>query len=408
MRHAVIIFGLLISLGVQAQQTVLPTENSGDYPGAILISDSLITCLKTPVGFGKTQEIKSSKQSIYLFEKEHNTIWYKIKISETCLMSLDIIPESINDDYDFVIWKLDTLSSKFNPQLATPVRSNIARNEKSIKSKTGLGNGNTPTHVGQGVNSSYSKALDVKKGEVYILAVDNRYDKGSGHKIIFHYSGCITAIQAKKKYYLNLNLINKETNREQIANISILKYRKGEKYDTIFNSAVSSREVEVDSGSSYQIIIKQTGFFKIKDEQKIFGREQIQNLTYLLQSIEVGKKILVENIYFNGGTDVILSKSYKSLKQLAEVLKENPTVKIEIQGHVNQPYNAPKDMSEEGLLDLSVRRAKAVYMYLLKRGIDESRLSFKGFGNNQMLFPYAKNEVEQEQNRRVEILILEI
>jgi len=78
----------------------------------------------------------------------------------------------------------------------------------------------------------------------------------------------------------------------------------------------------------------------------------------------------------------------------------NPTVNIEIQGHVN-------DESKHGLLSkrLSKRRAKRILKYLVTSGISESRLSAVGFGNSKPVYKTPKDNVEKEANRRVEVLI---
>ncbi len=52
-------------------------------------------------------------------------------------------------------------------------------------------------------------------------------------------------------------------------------------------------------------------------------------------------------------------------------------------------------------------RALVVYNYLLRYGISEERISYKGYGNWEMRFPNAQTERQQSANRRVEIKILE-
>lgn len=408
MKGFLILILTLIAVSAKPQQKVNLIERNSDYFGAILINDSVLECAKSPQGFGKTQEVQSNKNSVLYIEKEHNTVWYKLKIKNDCQMSFDLIPFSENDDYDFVVWKLDSTQKVFNPMITKPIRSNISRNDKSQKSKTGLRVGDFPEHVGQGVRSSYSKFIATKKGETYLILIDNRYDNGSGHQLQFHYTGCKVVMKEKTKFYISFILENKETSQPVDANIRLIKYQRGGQSDTLKEYVNGRKEFEVDSGASYMINISKDGFFKVNDDQKIFGREKVVELKYFLQPIEVGKKIVVEDIYFNGGSDEFLSKSYKSLKILAEVLKDNPTVKIEIQGHVNQPDNRPRSSTDEALHDLSVRRAKAVREYLIKRGIDESRLSYKGFGSTMMIYPKANNEMEEEKNRRVEILILSL
>ena len=84
----------------------------------------------------------------------------------------------------------------------------------------------------------------------------------------------------------------------------------------------------------------------------------------------------------------------------------SPKMKIEIAGHVNFP-NRPPVVEESFEYKLSVARAKMVYEFLLKNGIEEDRISFKGYGNWEMRFPNAISEQQQAQNRRVEIRVLE-
>ena len=78
----------------------------------------------------------------------------------------------------------------------------------------------------------------------------------------------------------------------------------------------------------------------------------------------------------------------------------NPSVNIEIQGHVNGD-------GEKSLLakKLSKKRAKNILQYLHKAGISPKRLSAKGFGFTKPVYEHPENEVQKEANRRVEILI---
>ena len=80
-------------------------------------------------------------------------------------------------------------------------------------------------------------------------------------------------------------------------------------------------------------------------------------------------------------------------------LNQNPGIKIEIEGHTdnqgNETYN----------LDLSDKRAKAVYGYLIQKGIDAQYLTFKGYGQNQPIVP-NNSEENYAQNRRIEFKIL--
>ncbi len=124
----------------------------------------------------------------------------------------------------------------------------------------------------------------------------------------------------------------------------------------------------------------------------------------LKEKIKLAKKgdlIKLENIYFFNNSAKTVPKSEPLLYELLCIMVDNPKLKIEIQGHIcckrpNQP---------EGI---SVARAKAVYNYLIRKKIDRKRMTFKGYGVTRPVHPIPeKNVQEEDDNRRVEILILE-
>ena len=80
-------------------------------------------------------------------------------------------------------------------------------------------------------------------------------------------------------------------------------------------------------------------------------------------------------------------------------MKQNSSIKIEIGGHTDNIG------SDEYNKDLSLRRAENVYYYLISKGIDEKRMSYKGYGESQ---PIATNETEEGRalNRRTEFKIV--
>ncbi len=110
------------------------------------------------------------------------------------------------------------------------------------------------------------------------------------------------------------------------------------------------------------------------------------------------KVIVLQNIFFETGSAELLPTSDPELNKLLWTLRKNTEMKIEIRGHTD---NEGDDKSNQVL---SEARAKAVYQYLLGRGIDGGRLSYKGFGETQ---PIADNKTEKgrKQNRRTEFTI---
>ncbi|WP_035694513.1 OmpA family protein [Flavobacterium soli] len=115
---------------------------------------------------------------------------------------------------------------------------------------------------------------------------------------------------------------------------------------------------------------------------------------------KAGEKLKIENLNFQFNTFAIVNESRGKLYELLLVMQNNPTLKIEIQGHICcNPSNKGK---------LSEERAKAIKNFLVGQGIEKTRVTFKGFGSTQPIHPLPeKNEEERAANRRVEILIVE-
>jgi outer membrane protein OmpA-like peptidoglycan-associated protein len=84
-------------------------------------------------------------------------------------------------------------------------------------------------------------------------------------------------------------------------------------------------------------------------------------------------------------------------------LEQNPTTRVEIQGHVNGP-NTKRNTKE--FIELSTSRARTVRDFLLVNEIEDERVVFAGMGNAYMLFPDPKSESESEANRRVEVHVV--
>lgn len=107
-------------------------------------------------------------------------------------------------------------------------------------------------------------------------------------------------------------------------------------------------------------------------------------------------KLVLSGVTFQPGKAVLTANSYTILDQVYESLAEWSEVKLEIQGHTD---NLGSNMAN---LKLSQRRADAVKMYLVQKGIAENRLKSVGYGEE---FPIADNHtaIGREKNRRVEL-----
>ena len=112
-----------------------------------------------------------------------------------------------------------------------------------------------------------------------------------------------------------------------------------------------------------------------------------------------GDVVTLRNVLFNTDESVLLPQSYNDLRNLISLLEAHPTMEIELRGHTDN-----QGTTEHNRV-LSEARAKAVVDYLVKHGINGSRLKWKGFGKSQ---PTDTNETLEgrQNNRRVEYRIL--
>ena len=172
--------------------------------------------------------------------------------------------------------------------------------------------------------------------------------------------------------------------------------------------SVSHCKFKLDNRQRYYLQIYARGYLNYTEEIIIPRGYDVITDSVKLPLIEVGKNFNIENILFEPGLDKFLPASKYALEHILRFMKLNPTVKIEIQGHVNYPTwgGTPGKSESDKLLKLSEDRAKAVYNFLVKQGISEERLTSKGYGNTRMLYPDTQNPLLQEKNRRVEIEIL--
>ncbi|CAM3714865.1 hypothetical protein FSS13T_26210 [Flavobacterium saliperosum S13] len=143
---------------------------------------------------------------------------------------------------------------------------------------------------------------------------------------------------------------------------------------------------------------------KIQDENRkveIYFKKKEEKLADKIAQLKVGDKLRLRNLNFYNRSGIVVPKSRPVLAELLEIMQQNPKLKIEIQGHIccQEKFDVE---------DISTLRCKTVYNYLIENGIAVNRLSYKGFGSSQPLYNIPEqNEFERDENRRVEILILE-
>lgn len=160
--------------------------------------------------------------------------------------------------------------------------------------------------------------------------------------------------------------------------------------------------ISLPSGKNYGINVLADGYL-FQSENVDFPEassyiEIIKNIK--LKKIEIGSKVVLNNIFFDYGVATLKPESMSELEKLTKLLKENAGIKVEISGHTDNKGNAASNKL------LSNNRAKTVVDYLISQGIQADRLMYKGYGFDE---PIATNETEEGRklNRRTEFSIIQ-
>jgi outer membrane protein OmpA-like peptidoglycan-associated protein len=161
--------------------------------------------------------------------------------------------------------------------------------------------------------------------------------------------------------------------------------------------------VAVATDRNYAVTVKSEGYLPHSQTFSL-GKSPAgggYDIDIQLEPLDIGKTVVLENLYFDLDSDVLKNNSTHELSELASFLRTHPDVIIELGGHTDSQGE------EEYNLDLSSRRAEAAKRYLtLTEQIREDRIQTKGYGSAN---PIASNDNEEgrAKNRRTELKIVD-
>jgi outer membrane protein OmpA-like peptidoglycan-associated protein len=147
---------------------------------------------------------------------------------------------------------------------------------------------------------------------------------------------------------------------------------------------------------------------KNQDQKNEISNLEESSVADKLENLRKGESITVDGLTFIPGRHIPLPSAVPVLKDLLEMLKENPDLKIEIRGHICCSADGfDSEDLDTGTKNLSHMRAFTVYSYLVKHGIEKERLKYKGYGGSEPKIKIERTVEDQQANRRVEIRVLE-
>lgn len=200
-------------------------------------------------------------------------------------------------------------------------------------------------------------------------------------------------MQSIKKLYVKVVNADTKANIAAEVNLSLINKDKN----------IFTKSTDISAGLISTIL--QPGEYLLKAISEGFMNYQspihfVKSDTVLvaLQPIKKNVKVVLENLFFELNSAVIQSTSEATLNELFIFMQTNPNIKIQIVGHTDNKGSATYNQK------LSQNRAKAVNDVLVRRGIEQSRITWVGKGSTD---PVTTNDTEdgRAKNRRVEFVI---
>ncbi|MFZ6010236.1 MAG: OmpA family protein [Bacteroidota bacterium] len=205
--------------------------------------------------------------------------------------------------------------------------------------------------------------------------------------------------------YAEGKVISASTREPISARITYQSLPYGNKVGVINNSAYT---FPMFDNEKYTIIVEAPGYATAKymldpaeanAGKKVVKDIELTNGTKTDKAHEVGHVMRLDNLIFEVGKSRIDPESYSEVDLVVTMMKDAPTMVIQLEGHTDYLGNPKENMK------LSQQRVDAVKDYLISKGIQRSRVKTKAFGGTQ---PLSRDDTPEAHrlNRRVELRIL--
>lgn len=208
-------------------------------------------------------------------------------------------------------------------------------------------------------------------------------------------------IQPARTLWVKGRVFDEKTTKGLPSQVELTDLATQEPVSSIQTDGTGNYLITLPVGKDYAFNVNRRGylFFSENFSLKEVAPDSTFNIDIALKPIEADATIVLRNIFFDVNKSEIKSESFSELDKLVTLLKENPTLTIQINGHTDNVGSAADNMK------LSKDRAESVVRYLVGKGIPVSRLSSRGFGATE---PVASNSTEQgkARNRRTELKVI--
>jgi len=268
------------------------------------------------------------------------------------------------------------------------------------------GTWSAPLNLGYPINTSFNEnsLMVASEGNIAFFA-SNR--KGGYGDLDIYYFEFPEDLRPTRTLYFEGTVFDANTNIPLGGKFELIDIQTAQVVVTAYADAVTGEfTVCLPMNREYALKVTHDGYayYSAYFNMTLPENENIKQMDIPLTAInKVGTEIILANIFFDINSAEIKKESLVELDNLVDYLKKNSSVRVEIGGHTDSRNDA------EFNLELSTRRAKVVYEYVIQKGINTERLAYKGYGETQLiisdeeilkLLTVKEKEEAHQKNRR--------
>jgi hypothetical protein len=271
-----------------------------------------------------------------------------------------------------------------------------------VSKKNDSGQWQKPVNLGYPINT-YKDEIGLIVNAAGTVAYYSGISERGNDKDIFKFD-IPEELKPAEVSYMKGKVYDRYTKYPLYAELELTNLNTGEIVNHSFSDKITGEFlICIPTNNDYMLNVSKTGYLFFSENFSLRGIYHIEEPFFKdvpLSPIRPGQAIVLKNIFFDFDSYELLPKSESELNKIIDFMSKNPSIKIQISGHTDSlgtdNYNQ----------QLSENRARAVVNYLKDKGIEEARMSYKGYGSNK---PVAGNDTEKGRalNRRTELEIIE-
>ena len=262
-----------------------------------------------------------------------------------------------------------------------------------------------PRNLGWPVNTPQDQIslFVTTDGQGAYYSLDSYEQSGLPLSMIYYFDVPPEISVSNRSFYVKGTIRDEKTGAPLKARVELRDVIKNELVSVVSSDSVFGEYIMIlTEGSEYALYVERPGYIL---ESRNFNLPRGSDrkpvvMNFSLRKSETGAVTTLNNIFFETDSYDLLDRSITELEKVIEYLKKYPELNIEISGHTDdvgtESYNQ----------QLSLKRAEAVYNFMLENGVSSERLTYQGYGQAQPAYTNDSDE-SRSRNRRIEFKIVQ-